>query len=203
MTLIEPLLLRVLLNFLLLGSCAGLIVGAVLILRPHWLERVSLFTNRWISMRQFDKLLESSVKLDPWFYRYHRASGALILVGAMYALYFFTVKLDKASAIAGLANQFRVPAAYVDALFSPLVLIALLGAMFALFVSLFLLFNPSLLRGFEHGANQWLSLRRALKPLEISRRSLDEFTFRHTQQMGVMLVLGSLYTLVLLIFWAR
>jgi len=203
MILIETMLLHALLNFLLFGSCAGLIVGATLIVRPHWMERVSLFANRWIPTRQFDKSLERIVKLDPCIYRYHRASGALILVGAVYVLYFFTALLDKASAIPGLSKLFRVPTAYIDLLFDPLVMIALLGATFALFVSLFVIFRPSLMRGFEHGANQWLSLRHALKPLEISRGSVDEFTFRHTQQMGAMLVLGSLYILVLLIFWAR
>jgi len=203
MTLIETLLVRALLNFLLFGSCAGLIVGAILIVRPRWLERVSLLANHWISTRQFDKLLESSVKVDPLLYRYHRASGALTLVGALYILYFFTVRLDKASAIAGLARHFRVSAAYIDVLFNPLVLIALLGATFALFVSLFVLFRPSLLSGFERAANQWLSLRRALKPLEISRNGVDEFTFRYTQQMGVMLMLGSLYALVMLTSLAR
>jgi hypothetical protein len=82
-------------------------------------------------------------------------------------------------------------------------LTALLGAIFALIVSLFVFFRPSLMRGFERGANQWISLRRALKPLEIAHNSVDEFTFRHTQQMGVILVLGSLYTLVVLTSWAR
>ncbi|TAJ78929.1 MAG: hypothetical protein EPO42_06990 [Gallionellaceae bacterium] len=203
MTIIETILLRAFLNFILLGSVAGLIAGAVLILRPHWLERVSLLTNRWISTRKLDRKLESSITLDPWFYRYRWFGGAFILLGALYILYFFTVRLDKAAAIAGLAKRFHVPIAYVGALFDPLVLIALLGATFAMFVSLFVLFRPSLLRQFEHGANQWVSLRRALKPLEVSRGSVDEFAFLHTRQMGVLLVLGSIYTLVLLTFWAR
>lgn len=203
MTIIETILLRAFLNFLLLGSVAGLIVGAILILRPHWLEIASKFTNRWISTRKLDRKLENSITLDPWFYRYRQLSGALTLLGALYVLYFFAIQLDKVSAIAGLSTHFRVPVAYVSALFDPLVLIALLGATFALFVSLFVLFRPSLLREFEHSANQWVSLRRGLKPLEVSHGGVDEFTFRHTQQMGVLLVLGSIYTLVLLTFWAR
>lgn len=203
MPIIENILLHTLLNILLIGSTAGLLVGAILILRPHWLARASLFTNRWISTRQFDRVLESSVKLDPWFYRYRRLSGILTLAGSLYILYFFTVHLDKAFAIAGLAKQFRVPTAYISALFDPLVLIAMLGATFALFVSLFVLFRPSLLREFEKTANQWVSLRSAMKPLELPHSNVDEYTFRHTQQVGVLLILGSVYTLVLLTVWAR
>ena len=64
-------------------------------------------------------------------------------------------------------------------------------------------FRPSLLKNFEGKANQWVSLRKALKPLEISRSGVDELAFRHAQQVGVMLIIGSLYTLVLLTIWAK
>lgn len=203
MTIVENILLHSFLNFLMLGSVAGLILGAVLILRPHWLERIHLFTNRWVSTRQLNRGLESNITLDPWFYRYRQYTGSVTLAGALYLLYFFTVRLDKEVAIAGFAKHFHVPTAYIDALFDPLVLIALLGAAFAMFVSLFVLFRPSALLEFERGANQWVSMRRALKPMEIPRNGVDEFALRHAQKMGVMLIMGSLYTLVLLTFWAR
>lgn len=203
MPVVENILLHAFLNFLLFGSVAGLFVGAILILRPHWLARIGLFTNRWISTRQIDRNLESTITLDPWFYRYRKMSGALTLLGALYVLYFFTIQLDKGIAVEGLAKRFHVPASYIGALFDPLVLIALLGAAFALFVSLFVIFRPSLLRDFERSANQWISLRRAMKPLEISHSEVDDYIFHHTQQVGVLLVLGSIYTIVLLTVFAR
>lgn len=200
---IEAILLRALFNFLLIGSTVGVVVGAMLILRPQWLQRASLLANRWVSTRPLERALEKNINLDPLFYRYRQLGGTIICLGALYILYFFTVRLDKDAAIAGLAKHFRLPVAYMAALFDPLVLIALLGATFALFVSLFVLFRPSLLRPFERDANQWISLRRAMKPLEISHSSFDEFTFRYTLPIGVLLVLGSLYTLLLLTVWAR
>lgn len=203
MTIVENILLHAFLNFLMLGSVAGLVIGAILILRPHWLDRIHLFTNHWVSTRQLKKSVEKTIEFDRTFYRYRRFSGTLILLGALYLLYFFSIHLDKSSAIAGLAKNFHVPAAYVSALFDPLVLIILLGATFALFVSLFVLFRPSQLREFEKGANQWVSMRRVLKPLEIPRKGVDEFAMRHAPKVGVGLVMGSLYTLVLLTFFAR
>lgn len=203
MTILEAILLRAFLYFLILGSCVGLIVGALLILRPHWLARVNLFANRWVSTRALNKTMEQTIEFDRWFYRYRRFSGGVTMLGALYLLYFFTVQLDKAAAIAGLSRHFHLPAAAVAALFDPLVLIVLLGAVFALFVSLFVLFRPSQLREFERGANQWISLRRSLKPLEIPRSGVDEFALRHAPKTGIMLVMGSLYTLVLLTFWIK
>lgn len=200
---IETTLLRALLNFLIIGSFAGLILGATLIFRPHWLKWASLICNRWIPTRPLDKILESTIKLDPWFHRYHRAVGAFILAGALYILYFFIVQIDKASAIVSMTNRFHLPPAYIAALSEQLILIELLGATFALIISLLMIFSPNLFRKFEHSANEWVSLRRALKPLETWHNGVDEFTFRHTQQMGVMLILGSVYLMVPLTFWAR
>jgi hypothetical protein len=204
MSAIHSILLHAALNFLVLGSIAGLAVGALLIFRPQWLLRIGLVTNRWISTRQLNRPLDRTLlTLDPRFYRYNRLSGASTMLGAFYILYFFTVRLDKEIAVLQLAKQFHVPAAYIGSLFDPLVLIALLGATFALLISLFVYFRPSMLREFEETANQWVSLRSAMKPLEIPRSGVDELAFRHAQHVGVMLILGSIYTLVLLTVWAR
>lgn len=200
---IETILLHSFLHFLILGSGAGLIVGAILVLRPNWLERASSFSNRWISTRQINRKLEASIPLDAWFYRYNRLTGGATLVGALYILYFFSVQMNKGAAIMALSKHFHVPTAYIATLIDPLVLIALLGATFALVISLFVCLRPSLLRDFEQRANQWISLRSAMKPLEIQRNGVDELVFRHARHVGVMLVLGSIYSLVLLTLWAR
>lgn len=187
--------------FLIVGSLAGIGVGALLLLRPQSLQRVGQFLNRWISTRHLDQSLERTIDLDPWFYRHRRTSGALTLTGAVYILYFFTVKLDRANAIVGLSRRFNWPALAAGGVLDALVLSAMLGALFAAFVALFLLMRPSLLREFEQGANQWVSLRRALKPMEMPRKGVDEYVFQHSRRAGILLVLGGLYTLVLLTFW--
>jgi len=200
-TIVESLLLRSAALFLIVGSLAGLVVGAWLLWRPQRLHAVSALLNRWISTRHLDQSLERSVSLDPWFYRYRRTSGVLTLLGSCYILYFFTVSLDKTSAINGLSQYFQLPAVLVGSLLDAGALIALLGATFAALISVFLLWRPSMLRDFEQGANQWLSLRRALKPVEIPRQGVDEYVFQYGRRAGILLVLGSLYTLVLLTIW--
>ncbi len=203
MSVTDTLLLRALLLFLMFGSIAGLLVGAALILRPDWLLRVSKHANRWVSTRHLDRSLEQSINLDHWFYRYRLVSGILTLAGAIYSIYFFTAAFDKPGVLAALSKHYTLPSALISWLLDALVLSSLVGAVFALIVSLFLLFRPSMLRGFEHGANQWISLRRALKPLEVPRSGVDEYVFRHVRLVGVLLLLGSLYTLVGLMIWLR
>jgi hypothetical protein len=187
--------------FLIVGALAGMVVGTLLLLRPQSLQRVSQWLNRWISTRHLEQPLERTVNLDPWFYRYRRISGTLTLLGACYIFYFFMAGMDRADTISGLAGHFKLQVSMVGALLDALVLSALLGAVLAAFVSLFLIMRPSMLRDFEQGANQWVSLRRALKPMEKPREGVDEYIFKYGRQIGFFLVLGSLYTLVLLTLW--
>jgi hypothetical protein len=195
------LLLRSAVIFLMLGSLTGLVVGGLLIWNPHRLRKIGDILNRWISTRHLDQTLDRNIDIDPWFYRHHRIGAGLILLASIYISYAFTIDLDRASAIAGLSQYFASPQGLIGGLLDALALSALLGALFAAFVGIFLLLRPSMLRDFEQRANRWVSLRRGLKPLEIKRERLDEYTFKYNRQAGTLLVLGSLYTLALLTFW--
>lgn len=185
--------------FLLIGSLAGLVLGVLLVFCPQCLQKIGLISDRWISTRIFDKRLERNITIDPWFYRYRKISGLFILLGALYVLYFFTAQIDRPVALDGLTKHFHVPRVLVEVLLDALVLSALLGALCAVFVAIFMLFRPSMLRGFEQEANRWLSLRRALKPLEVPRDNMEIFVLRYARQVGIFLLLGGLYTLVILV----
>ena len=198
---INRFLFHALLLFLMAGSITGLFAGALLVLRPAWLLFVSKRANRWIATRLATSLLERVIKVDHWVYRHHQSSGMLLLAGAIFLLYFFSGRFDKLRILAGISGQFAIPLDLSDVLLDSAVLSILLGAAFTLIISLFLLIRPSMLRGFEQGANQWISLRQALKPFEISRVGVDEYVFQNVQLAGVLLLFGSLYTLVGLTHW--
>lgn len=198
---VESLLLRSAVLFLMVGSLAGLVVGAMLLWHPQRLRMVGDILNRWVSTRHLDQALDRSVEIDPFFYRYRRASAGLILLASGYILYSFTIGLDRVNTVIGLSRRFLLPAGLVGGLLNALVLSALLGALFAAFVSLFLLLRPSMLRDFEQASNRWVSMRRALKPMEIQRQGMDEYVFRYARGAGILLMLGSLYVLVLLVTW--
>lgn len=187
--------------FLIAGSIAGMVLGALLLLYPQSLRRVGQSMNRWVSTRHLNQPLERSIDVDPWFYRYRKSSGTFILLGACYIFYYFIVSLDKADIISGMARHFELHPLLIEGLLDATVLSAMLGAVLAAFVGLFLLLRPSMLRDFEQMTNRWVSMRRALKPLETSNRNLDEYVFKYERQAGILLVLGSLYVLVFLLSW--
>lgn len=197
----DAVLLRSLVMFLMVGSIAGLLAGMLMLWRPEWLARVSKQANKWVSTRQMGRSLEQSVIVEHWLYHYGQWSGAALFAGAIYIIYMFTAHIGRADLLLSLAKVNLVASVLVEPLLDGLVLIFLMGAMLALLVSFFMLFRPSMLRDLELGANQRVSLRQSIKPMEIQHGELDQLVFRNVQWAGVLLLCGSLYTLVVLAFW--
>ena len=190
-SLTDILLWRALALFLLIGALMGMALGLLLISKPHLLERANRIANRWISMRQIDRPLNRFISLEQWFYQYHRPLGILVILGAGYILVYFSLLFDKAAALQRLTGY--VPNRLLDGLLDALVLTSLTGAIVALFVGLFLWLRPSLLRGIEEEANQWITSRRATKALDVQHDQVDRFVTHHARRAGWMLLLGSIY----------
>lgn len=182
---------RTLAIFLLIGALTGVVLGLLLIFSPRILERVNRVANRWISMRYIDRLLDRSISIEQWCYRYHRPLGILVILGAGYILVYFGVLFDKAIALQRLTGY--VPGRLLDGLLDVLVLASLTGAVVALFVGLFLWLRPSLLRGIEKETNQWISSRRATKAMDVPHDQVNRYVARHVRQIGGLLLLGSIY----------
>lgn len=199
--LVKEIWLSTLLWFLALGSVAGLFVGAALIVRPGWVAQMGKYTNRWISTRNPYRELERWIELDNWFYQHHRVSGGLLLAGAVWSIVFFITSFDKHRYLADLSKVIHIPTQLIAGLLDAFVLMSMLGTLFAALISLLLLLRPSLLREFDQFASQWISMRRTLKPMEMSRFSLDGYVSRNTHLAGFFLLFGSLYILGMFVFW--
>lgn len=182
---------RALAIFLLIGALLGVALGLLLIFKSQLLERINRAANRWVSTRHISQWLDRSVSIERWFYRHHRPLGALIIIGAGYNLVYFGLLFDKASALQQLPRY--LPASLMDGLMDAFVLVMLLGAALALLAGFFICLRPSLLRGTEKGANQWVSSRSATKVLDVPHGQVDLFIARHAQSVGWLLLLGSIY----------
>lgn len=198
MSVILDVLFHVMLVTLVVGSISGMFMGTVLVLRPGWLLYVGRFTNHWISTRSLSRLLDRMILIDRWFYRHHYASGVFLLAGAVFLFSFFTGHFDKAYKVTELSREYAISFDSVDLLMDSSVFIILLGAAFALIISMFLLIRPSMFKSIERDANQWVSLRRSLKPLEVQSFVVDEYVLQNDKMAGVVLLCGSLYASVAL-----
>lgn len=182
---------RALAIFLLIGALSGVALGLLLIFKPHLLERINRVSNRWISTRHISQWLDRSVSIERWFYRRHRPLGILIITGAGYNLVYFGLLFDKASVLRQLPRY--LPVSLMGGLLDAFALVLLFSAALALFAGFFICLRPSLLRGMEKGANQWVSSRSATKVLDVPHGQVDLFIARHAQSVGWLLLLGGIY----------
>jgi hypothetical protein len=183
---------RALAIFLLIGALSGVALSLLLIFKPEFLGRVNRVANRWISTRHFNRWADRSVNTEQWFYKYHRTAGIVIVLGASYLLLYFSILFNKAYTLKRWSGV--VPDKLLEGLLDAMVLGSLIGSVVALIAGLFLWLRPSLLRGMEEDANQWVSLRRATKVLDVPHHDqVDRFVERHAQRVGWLLLLGSIY----------
>jgi len=183
---------RALAIFLLIGALMGVAVSLLLILKPDLMARANRVANQWISMRRITRCFDRFISLEHWFYQYHRPLGILIMLGAGYILVYFGLLFDKAAALQRLTGY--VPnKMLLGGLLDVLVLTSLIGALVALVVGVFLWLRPSLLRGVDGVANQWMTSRRATKVMDVMHDQSDPFVTRHAQRVGWLLLMGSIY----------
>lgn len=113
------------------------------------------------------------------------------MLGSAYVFIRFSFLFDQAYTLQRWSSM--LPAKMLQALLDALVLGALIFSAVTLLLGLLIFFRPSLLRGLEQQANQWISLRRATKMFDVSRGQVDIFVVRHAQRVGWLLLLGSIY----------
>lgn len=179
--------------FLMIGALTGVAVSLMLILKPRLMARINRAASRWIPTRQLDQFLDRSIDIEQWFYQRHRPLGILVVGGACYIIVYFGLLFDKPSALQGLARS--APSWLLDILLDALVLASLIGAVVALFVGLFLWLRPSMLRGIEESANQWISSDRVVTALEVPHDEVEQYIAGHYKRVGWLLLVGSIYLL--------
>jgi len=185
--------------FLLFAAMFGILLGLLLIFKPGVVDRLNRSANCWISTRHVNRWLERSISLERWFYHYHRTIGVVIVGGASYILIYFSMLFDKAETLRHLSG--KLPTQALSSLLDALVLGSLVGGTVGLIAGLFLWLRPSMLRGIEEETNQWVSSRRATKVLDIPHDQMDRFIAQHAQQVGWILLLGSIYLFAAMFRW--
>jgi hypothetical protein len=138
---------------LVVGLLLALFVGVLLLARPQALFVLNARLSRWVDTRATFHVLDQPRHLERFFYRHHRALGALIVLGAGYVLARWAFAYDREDVLASLAPHWR--ARGMD--WVPPALEALVVGLHAaiLAVGVLVAFRPSLLKGVEKAANRW------------------------------------------------
>ncbi len=174
------------------GGLFATLIGLWLMLAPLGFASFSGVVNRWVSTRQATHWLEAPRPIERFFYRRHRVFGALLIVGAAFALYSLGFHYDAARMLAAFALPWAGPGAEVFT--TALTGFLLFGNAMVLLIGVVVLLRPSLLKGVETVSNRWVSTGEAFDSLDSHSDLPDKAIARRPRLAGAVLVVVGLCT---------
>jgi len=190
----ESLVIEVALLVLIVGLGIGLLVGLLALISPARAVALSEVLGRRHSMRETTRVLEVPVSTERFFYRHHRIFGTIIVLGAALILWYLGTRFDAGLMARSLADASQRIA--VEILVETFELVMWIGAGFSLLVGIVVFLRPSLLKGIEARANEWVSTRQASRGLTEDHPGLDRLFQAYPRAVGLVMSLGSLLGLV-------
>lgn len=176
------------------------LIGTAVALRPHMLERLRRTGDRRYSLRRATGPLDRPRNIDRWFYRHHRAYGTVVVLLALFLLYFLAFGELRTTWTLMLGREYRE---FAEILGDVARILLWISAAFALIIGTVVFVRPSALKALEHGANRWLTLRRMTRGLDREYGGLDERVTRRPRLWGTIAAVSSLVLLVALILQWR
>jgi hypothetical protein len=172
-----------------------LVIGTLVAIQPHWLDRLRQRADRRISMRRATRAFDVPRNIDPLFYRHHRAYGGIVVVLAIFLLYFLVFGHVRAGLEAPLGIDNDIAA---EILANTARVVLWVGAIFALIIGTVVFVRPSALKGFERWANRWLTPRRLTRSTQRAYYPLERGVAAHPRAWGSAVATISLICLIAL-----
>lgn len=184
---------------LLVFSLFAFVVGMILLIAPQKLEHLRTISDQWLTPRKPLKSLEVPRNSDPILYRHHRWIGGVAIVLPIITLYLllYSVVDELPQDMVSKEGEYL----FWQWLFESATLFLWITNIFAFAVGIVLFFRPSGLKRVEAIANRWLSTRQGLRRFDKSYSQLDELMLRRSKWIGVFLVFGSFYILVVILMF--
>ena len=175
------------------GGVVTLCIGLCILISPALVARAGRAVNRWISTDALFRRLDASTLTERAFYRHHRVSGVLLVLGAGFVIYQFAVGINY-SALFGRAMIMGSHAAAAW-LARALGFIAIVFSAVAFCLGAVVFFRPSLLKRLEQRANTWFATDDSLKSLDEQFNAPERLFLRNPRLVGLLVALASLYVI--------
>lgn len=191
MDILNEILRQSLLKFLWVGSFAGILVGAGIFFKPQRIVVLNQYLSRWVGAEKITEVFDRPRLIERMFYRHHRKLGLGILIGAAVVLYTFVGNYNLR------VISTLVPRSYWW-LSDALVALLLIGCVVAALVGAMVLLRPSLLKDIEKVMNRWIITDHLQTRFNRMHFSPEQSMLRHNRLAGGFILLGSLYSVLVL-----
>ena len=179
--------------FGLVGSLAGLAVGAGLLARSEGTLKLLRSMNRWVSTRRVLKPLEIPRRIEPIAAGNRRWLALLVLAGGAIALLVLVASYGDFRGVIRLGRLRTSPAAVaVGMAVESLYVVLAVGSAAAVAAGILLAFFPRAWSAIEARANRWYSARQLGARASAMHFTLDALAENHPRAAGWTISIGSL-----------
>ena len=182
--------------FILIGTFIALLLGLGLIFAPSTTLKLNEKINTRISLRKKTRAIETPIKSEPFFYKYSKISGLLLILGSTFVLYTL-VTFNEQTLIPYLPKSISAPA--WSWLLQAGHIFFLITATFILFFGLVVFIRPSQIKRFEQAANHWISTRQHFANMSKDINFTNKLVNTYPRGFGVFIALFSIIVLFLLL----
>lgn len=180
--------------FLLIGSAFAVVVGAGLMMRSGAMLRFFAVMNRWVSTRTMMKSVEKPHDIEAILHRQRGVLGIAIVMCGGFSL-LLLLRNYEVNAIVE-ASRNRVAPVLVELAARGAQWLLVVGHVIAIAFGIALVFFPAVLAKFESLANQWFSLRKRDRNLDLMHMTLDQWVESYPRAVGLCMVALALFVIV-------
>lgn len=182
--------------FIIVGTFIALAFGLGLIFAPNPTLKFNEKINTRFSMRKATKKIETAIKSEPFFYKYSKISGTILIIGSLYVLYTLTT-FNAYTLIPHLPKSIS-PASW-QWIIESVQIFFYLTCSFIFIFGLLVFIRPSLIKGFEQAANHWISTRKGFSKMTVDINFTNKLVNAYPRLFGVFIMIFSLIVLFLLL----
>ena len=183
-------------TFIIIGTFIALIFGLGLIFTPTITLKLNEKINTRFSMRKATKKIETAIQSEPFFYKYSKISGAILITGSLFVLYTLAT-FNAYTLIPHLPKTFSVPA--WEWIIQSAQIFFYLTCSFIFVFGLIVFIRPSLVKRFEQAANHWISTRKGFSKMTVDINITNRLVNTYPRLFGSFITIFSLIVLFLLL----
>ena len=182
--------------FIIIGSFIALLLGLGLIFIPEATLKFNEKINTRISLREKTKSIETPIKSEPFFYKYSKISGTILIIGSLFVLYTLAT-FDLNSLIPYLPQSISIPA--WKWLLNAGQIFFTITCIFTLVFGLIVFIRPSAVKNFEQIANHWISTRKHFSKMSNDINLANKLVNTYPRSFGAFITIFSLIVLFFLL----
>ena len=162
----------------------GITVSLMLLFSPNLAKTLSAILNRNVNLDSKIFYVDKEIPIDTLVYNHHVLMGALLVVGSVFALFFFFFKLDVGTFVKVFVWQ-QKHVFIGEIIFNSIAWVGKIACSLGLLVGALLVIAPDRMRRLDKKLNVWFETKPIIEKINKPSHQLDTFFFRHPIPFGL------------------